>query len=131
MKNRSVAYLQLVKETHNLKNDSLLAEFLGIAQSTISKNMLGLGVMDNETCVKVAIALGIHPTEVIKAADFDRADRNQKKSAWEDFEKQYPEQKNSSNEIYQKKILLLEKQLKEFEKTLSVMKKISSDLPET
>lgn len=82
---KSVKYLEKVKENHGLKNDAALARFLNLKPNTISQYMSGSRVMDEETCLAVALALEISPLEVIMAAGIDRAERSGQRSLWEVF----------------------------------------------
>ncbi|ARK90253.1 helix-turn-helix domain-containing protein [Burkholderia pseudomallei] len=83
---KSAKYLDAVVELHGLKNDRKLAEFLGIAQNTVSNYRTGKRIMDNETCLRVAEALNMeNPLPVIMAADMDRAAKAGEHSMWERF----------------------------------------------
>ncbi|URF08055.1 helix-turn-helix domain-containing protein [Cupriavidus campinensis] len=84
-------YLDAVIERHSLKNDSALAELLGVAQSAVSHYRTGRRSMDNETCLKIAQALEMaDPLPVIMSADMDRAERAGQHSLWEVFSKRMP-----------------------------------------
>lgn len=81
-------YLDAVIERHGLKNDSELAEYLGLVKSAVSHYRTGRRSMDNETCLKIAQALGMaDPMPVIMSADMDRAERAGQHSLWEIFSK--------------------------------------------
>lgn len=82
---KSVKYLELVREKHHLKNDAALAKYLGVGSSAMSHYMSGRRVMDEETCLAVAMALDIEPTKVLMAAGIDRAEKTGQKSLWEVF----------------------------------------------
>ncbi|AIO69964.1 helix-turn-helix family protein [Burkholderia oklahomensis] len=83
---KSAKYLDAVIEQHGLKNDRKLAEYLGIAQNTVSNYRTGKRIMDNETCLRVAEALNMeNPLPVIMAADMDRAEKAGEHSMWERF----------------------------------------------
>ncbi|KVD19173.1 Cro/Cl family transcriptional regulator [Burkholderia ubonensis] len=83
---KSAKYLDAVMELHGLKNDRKLAEYLGIAQNTVSNYRTGKRIMDNETCLRVAEALNMdNPLPVIMAADMDRAEKAGEHSVWERF----------------------------------------------
>ena len=85
---RSEKYLNAVLERHGLKNDKELALFLGLVASAISHYRTGRRAMDNETCLRIAQALGMDdPMPVIMAADMDRAERAGQHSLWEVFSK--------------------------------------------
>src|SRR5690606_17577269 len=69
------------------RNDAELAAKLGRTKAAISQYRSGKSIMDNETCVALALELGIDPMPIIMAADIDRAERNGQKSLWEVFSK--------------------------------------------
>ena len=82
---KSVKYLEQMKEKFGLKTDSALAEKLGVNKSAVSQYMSGKRVMDEETCLAVAMALEINPLEVMMAAGIDRAEKTGQKSLWQVF----------------------------------------------
>lgn len=82
---KSVKYLEQVKAKHDLKNDRQLAIHLQKAPNTISQYMSGARIMDDETCLAVAMELGIDPIKVIGAACIDRAEKTGQKSLFEVF----------------------------------------------
>lgn len=82
----SVRFLDAVIERHGLKNDRKLAEYLGVAQSSVSQYRTGKRIMDNEMCLRVAEALEKEsPLPIIMAADIDRAEKAGEPSLWEKF----------------------------------------------
>ena len=82
---KSVKYLETVKTKHGLKNDRQLALFLQKGTNTISQYVNGSRIMDEETCLAVAMALEINPLEVMMAAGIDRAEKTGQKSLWQVF----------------------------------------------
>jgi hypothetical protein len=79
-------YLEEVKRQKGFKRDKDLAEWLGVTAAAISQYKSGArSIEDNEQCIKIALALDIHPNQVIMAADMDRAERTGQKSLWEVF----------------------------------------------
>ncbi|CAJ0709581.1 hypothetical protein LMG7143_01130 [Ralstonia thomasii] len=83
---KSMKYLDAVKQAHKLKNDTALAELLGVGQNTVSQWRNGKRFMDNEMCLKLAQALDMQdPMPIIMAADMDRAERAGQRSLWEVF----------------------------------------------
>ncbi|MGB7480841.1 MAG: helix-turn-helix domain-containing protein [Burkholderiaceae bacterium] len=84
---RSTKYLEMIREKYELKTDSAIAEKLGISRNAVSQYMTGKRVMDEETCLAVALALEIEPSRVLMAAGIDRAERTGQKSLWEVFSK--------------------------------------------
>ena len=84
---RSVKYLEILKKKNALKSDRQLALLLNMGTTTISQYMNGKRVMDEESCLAVALALEINPVEVMMAAGMDRAEKAGQKSLWEVFSK--------------------------------------------
>lgn len=83
---KSIKYLNQVQEKYDLKNDAALAEKLKITRSAVSLYKGGKRVMDEEICLRVAIALGMsNPAPVLMTAGMDRARRGGEKSAWSYF----------------------------------------------
>ena len=82
---KSLKFIDAMQEKHGLKNDYAVSRFLGIASGTISQYRNGKRIMDNEMCLKIALALEIDPIQVIMAADIDRAEKAGQRSLWEDF----------------------------------------------
>ncbi|MBR7780235.1 helix-turn-helix domain-containing protein [Undibacterium rugosum] len=81
---KSAKYLLLLQEKSRM-NDSGLAKLLNITQPAISQYKAGKRVMDDETCLAIALQLDINPMEVIGAACIDRAEKSGQKSLWEVF----------------------------------------------
>lgn len=83
---KSVKYLEQIREKFSLKNDAALAEKLGMSRGAISLYMSGKRVMDEDTCLRVALMLEMdNPALVLMAAGIDRAEKNGQKSLWEVF----------------------------------------------
>ncbi|MCA8308872.1 Cro/Cl family transcriptional regulator [Burkholderia sp. AU28942] len=83
---RSVKYLDQLIEKRGLKNDLALAKSMGWPSSRMSQYRTGKRVMENETCLQVALALELdNPLPIIMAADADRAERLGQRSLWEVF----------------------------------------------
>lgn len=79
-------YLDQAIERHGLKNDSKLAEMLGVVQSAVSHYRTGRRTADNEVCLRLAQLLEMeNPLPIIMAADMDRAERAGQHSLWEVF----------------------------------------------
>lgn len=79
-------FLDAVIERHSLKNDTALAELLGINKSAVSHYRTGRRTMDNEECLRLAQLLDMdNPMPIIMAADMDRAERQGQRSLWEVF----------------------------------------------
>lgn len=82
---KSVKYLEQVRTKFGLKTDAALALKLGKTASAVSQYLKGTRVMDEETCLAVALALDVNPLEVMMAAGIDRAEKSGQKSLWEVF----------------------------------------------
>lgn len=82
---KSVKFLDMVRAKFDLKTDVALAAKLGITKSAVGNYSKGIRVMDEETCLAVAMALEIEPTQVLMAAGIDRAEKTGQKSLWEVF----------------------------------------------
>jgi transcriptional regulator with XRE-family HTH domain len=82
---RSVQYLVKVKEKYGLESASALAVKLGLSKQAVSNYLNGQRVMDEETCLAVALALDINPVEIMMAAGIDRAQKTGQHSLWEIF----------------------------------------------
>jgi len=85
---QSIKYLEMVREKYGITTDRALAEKIGVGQSAMSHYMKGNRIMDEETCLAVAIALEVPPDRILMAAGLDRAERSGQKSLWEVFSKQ-------------------------------------------
>lgn len=81
---KSLAYLQRLQNEKRL-GVTELAKLLGMTQPAISNLLAGRRIMENETCVAIALALDIEPWPIIMAADMDRAERAGQHSLWEVF----------------------------------------------
>lgn len=82
---KSVKYLDQVRAKHGLKTDGEVAELLGISRGAVSHYSTGRRIMDEETCLAVALALEVNPMEVIMAAGIDRAEKAGQQSLWSVF----------------------------------------------
>lgn len=82
---KSVKYLDLTMSKYGYKFDKELAEKLGKTTAAISQYKSGSRIMDDETCLALAIALEIDPLEIIGAACIDRAEKTGQKSLFEFF----------------------------------------------
>lgn len=84
---KSVKYLEQLRETLEKKSDAEVARHLNLSKASISHYLTGRRVMDEETCLAVAIALDINPMEVMMAAGIDRAEKAGQQSLWTVFSK--------------------------------------------
>ena len=81
---KSVKYLLDLQERKNL-SDTALASLLGVSQPAISQYKHARRIMDDETCLSVALHLGIEPMEILGAVFLDRAEKAGQRSVWEVF----------------------------------------------
>ena len=85
---KSVKYLELVQEKYGLRSATALAMRLGLSKQAVSNYLNGNRVMDEETCLAVAMALEFNEHEtmqVIMAAGIDRAEKAGQQSLWSVF----------------------------------------------
>lgn len=80
----SVKYLIELQEQQNLTN-AATARMLNMTEAAISHYKHGRRIMDEETCLAVALALNIDPMQVIMAAGIDRAAKSGTRSLWQVF----------------------------------------------
>ena len=81
---KSVKFLEDLSELTGM-NDSQMAKKLNVTRSAVCQYKSGKRIMENETCVAVALELGIDPLKIIIAADMDRAEKTGQHSLWEVF----------------------------------------------
>jgi len=85
---KSVKYLEQLRETLGNKSDAELARRLNVSKASISHYLTGRRVMDQETCLAVAMALKMNEHEMLQllmAAGLDRAEQQGQKSLWSVF----------------------------------------------
>ncbi len=82
---KSIKYLEQLRDQLDKKTDAELAKTLNVTKSAISQYLSQKRVMDDETCLAVAMALDVNPMLVIGAACIDRAEKTGQKSLWEVF----------------------------------------------
>lgn len=82
---KSVKYLEDARKKFGVKTDAELAEKLGISRGAVSHYTTGRRIMDEETCLAVALALELNPLEVMMAAGIDRAEKAGQQSLWTVF----------------------------------------------
>ena len=87
----TVDYLDDAKRCLRVESDYALAKAINIRASTISGYRAGRSHFDETTALKIAVACGIDPMEVIAAAAYERAKSPDVQSiwmgAWEKFSK--------------------------------------------
>jgi len=84
---KSVKYLLELQAREGL-NDTALSKRLGVTQAAISHYKTGKRIMDEETCLAVAMALDFNEhqaMQVIMAAGIDRAEKAGQQSLWTVF----------------------------------------------
>ncbi|MFZ6776232.1 Cro/Cl family transcriptional regulator [Undibacterium sp. Ji83W] len=81
---RSVKFLEKLQYEKRM-NDTEVAAYLKISKSAVSQYKSGNRIMDDETCLGIALGLGINPMEIVGAACIDRAEKTGQKSLWEVF----------------------------------------------
>ena len=82
---KSVKYLEQLQAKLGKGTQQELATLLGITQGAVGHYLHGRRVMDDETCLAVALELNLNPMEIIGAACVDRAEKSGQKSLWEVF----------------------------------------------
>lgn len=81
---KSVKYLLDLQKKLDL-NDTALGKRLNVTQAAISQYKAGKRIMDDETCLAVAMQLDIDPLQIVGAACIDRAQKSGQSSLWEIF----------------------------------------------
>jgi len=71
-----------VKQRHGLTSDYQLAKFLSLSRQRVSANLHGGTVMNDETALKVADALGIERGRVLAIVAAERAPTPTTKKEW-------------------------------------------------
>lgn len=83
---KSVKFLDKLIAAKGLKNDLALAKYMGWSSGRMSQYRTGKRIMENETCVQIALELAMEsPLPIIMAADIDRAEKAGQHSLWEVF----------------------------------------------
>lgn len=82
---KSVKYLeQLRSNLGNVSHDEI-ANLLGLSRGAVTHYFSGRRVMDDETCLAVAMQLNVDPLHVVGAACIDRAEKSGHSSLWTVF----------------------------------------------
>ena len=81
----SVKYLERLRQKMGNPTNLEVAEKLKVTQGAVSHYLTGRRIMDDETCLAVALQLEIDPMQVLGAAFLDRAEKTGQKSLWEVF----------------------------------------------
>lgn len=80
---KTTDYLDKLLELHkkDVKNDSQLAQLIGISRQAISQYRSGQN-MNTYVCVKVAFLLNINPLETIAASMYEQSTNEEEKKFW-------------------------------------------------
>lgn len=78
----TIQFLDAVKAKVGIESDYALAKRLGFPFSTMSNYRTGRRILDDDAALSVALALGIHPFEVIAAANVERAKTPEQRARW-------------------------------------------------
>lgn len=78
----TIEYLDAVKAARQITSDYALAKVLGITQSTISGYRAGRSRIDDDVALTIAEILGVHPLQVIAAANAERAKTPEQRARW-------------------------------------------------
>jgi transcriptional regulator with XRE-family HTH domain len=78
----TIEYLQAVKTRLGITSDYALAVKLGITRSAVSKLQQGGVSFGDDVALSVAEILGIHPLQVIAAANAERAKTPEQRARW-------------------------------------------------
>jgi plasmid maintenance system antidote protein VapI len=79
----SIAFLDAVRQRHQLPSDNKLAQFLHIPQGRITSYRTGRRKLDPDACIKVAKALELPPEHVLASIAAERAKRTEHRRIWE------------------------------------------------
>lgn len=82
-------YLREAKKALGVSSDYALARELGLTRAAVSHYSCGRRVMDDDTALKVAEAIGVHPIEVLAAAHAERARTAEQRGLWEKVMREY------------------------------------------
>ncbi|MBA5687249.1 helix-turn-helix domain-containing protein [Rugamonas apoptosis] len=82
---KSVKFLEQLQVKLGKATQQELADVLGITQGAVGHYLHGRRVMDDETCLAVAMQLNIDPIQIVGAACIDRAEKSGQSSLWEVF----------------------------------------------
>jgi transcriptional regulator with XRE-family HTH domain len=82
---KSVRYLEQLQQKLGKATQQEMADLLGITQGAVGHYLHGRRIMDDETCLAVAMQLNIDPLQVVGAACIDRAEKAGQPSLWTVF----------------------------------------------
>ena len=78
----TIEFLDAVKEKLGIESDYGLAKRLGFPLSTMSNYRTGRRVLDDDAALTVALALDVHPFNVIAAINVERAKTPETRARW-------------------------------------------------
>lgn len=78
----TIQFLDAVKEKLGIESDYALAKRLGFSLSTVSNYRTGRRVLDDDAALTVALALDIHPFNVIASVNAERAKTPEQRERW-------------------------------------------------
>ena len=78
----TIEFLDAVKEKLGIASDYALAKRLGFSLSTVSNYRTGRRVLDDDAALTVALALDVHPFNVIAAVNAERAKTPETRARW-------------------------------------------------
>ena len=82
---KSVKYLEQLHKNLGAGSHEELAKLLGVSRGAVTHYLSGRRVMDDETCLAVALQLNVDPLHVVGAACIDRAEKSGYSSLWTVF----------------------------------------------
>lgn len=80
---KTANYIDMARKLTQTGSDYAVAKLLGITENAVNHYRLGRRVMDNDTCRRLAEALGRPLEELIAVAEMERAKDEPTRKAWE------------------------------------------------
>ncbi|WP_426078885.1 DUF3693 domain-containing protein [Janthinobacterium sp. PSPC3-1] len=78
----TIEFLDAVKEKLGITSDYALAKRLGFSLSTVSNYRTGRRILDDDAALDIAMALEVHPFEVIASVNAERAKTPEQRARW-------------------------------------------------
>ena len=78
----TIEFLDAVKEKLGITSDYALAKRLGFSLSTVSNYRTGRRILDDDAALDIAMALEVHPFEVIASVNAERAKTPEQRERW-------------------------------------------------
>jgi len=79
---KAAAWIDRIKVTKNISSDYAAAKYLGLSQSSIVTMRRRHSTLDDDSALKVALALDIEPVIVLADQAMERAKSEEAKKAW-------------------------------------------------